>query len=516
MGRFFGDPADLTAIKADLDPSTGDDAVPSGDMAVVARGVGKRFDIYRSDRGRILEFFGNRSHHVEFWALRGLDFTIKRGTAFGVIGANGAGKSTLLRLLSGVSQPTEGTIDVHSTMAGLLDLGLGFHPEFTGRENIRLSCTMLGMPEPLVEELIPKVVEFAELEGFIDHPVRTYSAGMQLRLGFAITAHMDYEIFFIDEVLAVGDQYFQRKCVRKIEEFLEQNKTLVLVSHDLHAIRNLCTEVIWLHAGRIVARGPTADVVDAYVDVARDRQGRIKARLFGGAESAHSRAMERRVAAETANNLEPARPAPERVPFRYWCSDDDNDLRLSLREALSLPVADLEAEWGRREEVANYEETHGERPIITGTGEAKILSVSTLDAQGNEVDRISTGEPMVVATTFKTLVPIESPILGVALFRNDEVYVFGPNTRFDGVEQMEGTYDGIYTFFIRYPRLRLLRGTYRISVAIFDKNHLKPHVWHNQLYEFAVESPTDNHGIVDVDHDWGLVRHVSGDAEELP
>jgi len=506
----------LTAIKADLDPTRRGEPVPSPDDAVVARGVGKRFDIYRSDRGRILEFFGNRSHHVEFWALRNLNFTIKRGTAFGVIGANGAGKSTLLRLMSGVSQPTEGSIEVHSTMAGLLDLGLGFHPEFTGRENIRLSCTMLGMPEPLVEELIPKVVEFAELEGFIDHPVRTYSAGMQLRLGFAITAHMDYEIFFIDEVLAVGDQYFQRKCVRKIEEFLEENKTLVLVSHDLHAIRNLCSEVIWLHAGRIVARGPTADVVDAYVDVARDRQGRIKARLFGGAESAHSRAMERRVAAETQNNLEPAAPPPERVPFRYWCSDEDEGLRNTLREALTIPQADLDAEWGETEEVANYEETHGERPIITGTGEVRLLSVSTLDSAGQEQDRFATGEALVVAATFKTLVPVENPILGVALFRNDEVYVFGPNTRFDQVQRMEGTYDGIYTFFIRYPRLRLLRGTYRISVAIFDKNHLKPHVWHNQLYEIAVDSPTENHGIVDVDRDWGLVRHVSGDREDLP
>ena len=510
----------MTAIKAELDPARADDeaSLAASDLAVHARGVGKRFDIYRSDRGRILEFFGNRSHHVEFWALRNIDFEIRRGTAFGVIGANGAGKSTLLRLLSGVSQPTEGRIDVHSTMAGLLDLGLGFHPEFTGRENIRLSCTMLGMPEQIVEELIPKVVEFAELESFIDHPVRTYSAGMQLRLGFAITAHMDYEMFFIDEVLAVGDQYFQRKCVRKIEDFLADNKTLVLVSHDLHAIRNLCSEVIWLHAGRIVARGPTAEVVDAYVDVARDRQGRIKARLFGGAESAHSRAMARRVAAETQREVEPVPPprpsAPS--PFRYWCSAEDESLRESLRGAFGAGETAYSDEWAGREEVANYEETHGERPIITGTGEIRILSVSTLDAAGEEQGTFETGSPLVVATTFKTLVPVENPILGVALFRNDEVYVFGPNTRFDQVEQMEGTYDGIYTFFIRYPNLRLLRGTYRISVAVFDKNHLKPHVWHNQLYEISVTSPSENHGIIDVDRDWGLIRHISGDDEKLP
>lgn len=480
--------------------------------AVVATGLGKRFDIYRSDRGRIWEFFGNRQHHVEFWALRDLSFSIKRGTTFGVVGANGAGKSTLIRLLSGVSQPTEGDLRVHARRPGLLDLDLGFHPEFTGRENVELNGAVLGLSEEAVAELVPQVVEFAELEDFIDFPVRTYSAGMQLRLGFAITAHMDYDVMFIDEVLAVGDQYFQRKCIRKIEEFMEDGKTLVLVSHDLHSIRSLCSEVIWLHAGRVVAAGETNEVVNAYVDVARDREGRIKARIFGGAESPHARAMARRYQDEAGDRSpEPEAPTPDADVF---CTLEDEHLQSTLGRALVWK--DATEEWARREEVANYEETHGERPIITGTGEARILAVRTLNSQGDEVDAIATNEALTIAVTFKTLAPVERPVLGVALFRNDDLYVFGPNTRFDQVERMEGTWHGIYTYFLHYPKLPLLGGLYRISVALFDKHHLKPHVWHNQLYEIRVTADTENHGIIDLPHHWGYVRHAAGDEEELP
>lgn len=475
--------------------------------AVVADGLGKRYDIYKSARGRIWEFFGNRKHHVEFWALRDVSFSIPRGSAFGVVGANGAGKSTLLRMLSGVSDPTEGELVVRAQRPGLLDLDLGFHPDFTGRENIALNCRVMGLPEAAVEELTPRIVEFAELEEFIEFPVRTYSSGMQLRLAFAVAAHMDYDTIFIDEVLAVGDQYFQRKCIRKIEEFIADGKTLVLVSHDLHSIRSLCSEVVWLHAGRIVAQGTTADVVNAYVDVARDNKGRIKGRILGGADSPHSRAMADRVAEE-------AQPAPAPAPLPYFCTRADRQ----LKEAVLSVVADVDADqvWSLAENVQDYEHTHGERPIITGTGEIKILSVRTLDSQGNQRTDFATGEGVTIATTFKTLIPVENPIMGVALFRNDEVYVFGPNTRFDGVERMEGTYHGVYTYFIHYPSLPLLSGVYRISVAVFDKNHLKPHVWHNQLYEIRMTAPNDNHGIIELEHHWGLVRHASGSDEDLP
>jgi lipopolysaccharide transport system ATP-binding protein len=492
------------------DPVPPPDAAP---YAVVARGLGKRFDIYQSDRGRIWEFLGNRKHHLEFWALRDVSFEIPRGSCFGVVGANGAGKSTLIRLMSGVSQPTEGQLQVHARRPGLLDMDLGFHPDFTGRENIALTCAVLGIPEERKAEIAPKVVEFAELEDFMDFPVRTYSSGMQLRLAFSIAAHMNYDVIFIDEVLAVGDQYFQRKCIRKIEEFIGENKTLVLVSHDLHSIRSLCSEVAWIHAGRVVAAGDTQEVVNAYVDVARDREGRIKARIFGGAESAQSRAMASRVRDE-AEHVAPEEPQQGDPPSTWFSTSLDPELRKTLQKALRLPTA--QQEWEKPETVQDYEQTHGERPIVTGTGEVRVLEVRTLNGEGEETDQFETGKALTVATTFKTIEPLERPILGVAIFRNDDLYVFGPNTRFDGVQEMEGTYDGVYTYFIHYPDLPLLAGVYRLSIALYDKNHVRPHVWHNQLYEIRVTCPREDHGVVEVPHHWGLLRHVSGDAEELP
>ena len=486
--------------------------------AVEVVGLGKRFDIYPNDRARLAEFFGNRQHHVEFWALRDVSFSVKPGTAYGVVGSNGAGKSTLLRLLSGVSEPTEGTLTVRARLSGLLDLGLGFHPDFTGRQNVRLNCSVLGMPDEQIDGLLPPIVGFAELEDFIDRPVRTYSAGMQLRLAFAIAAHVDYDVIFIDEVLAVGDQYFQRKCILKIEEFLSEGRTLVLVSHDLHSIRALCGEVLWLHAGRVVHQGPTAEVVNAYVDVARDKEGRLKARLFGGAQSAHARGLPRRVAAEA--RAEPAATRDEQLraelgALPFFSTTRDPALRSSLEAALDEPGR-FQAAWADEDVVQNYEDTHGERPTITGTGEIKILGVRFLDGSGADRAAYTTGEPVTVAVTFKAIVPIEDPILGVALFRNDELYVYGPNTQFDNVEPMKGTYHGVYTYFLHYPSLPLLTGTYRVSIAAFDKHHLKPHVWHNQLYEIKVTCPRDDHGIVEIHHHWGLLRHVSGEGERLP
>jgi len=482
-------------------------------MAVVAHGLGKRFDIYQSDRGRLWEFFGNRKHHVEFWALRDVSFEIPRGTAFGVVGSNGAGKSTLIRMMSGVSKPTEGVLKVDARRPGLLDMDLGFHPDFTGRENIDLNCAVMGIPEERLTELTPQIIEFAELEDFIDFPVRTYSTGMQLRLGFSMATHMNYDVIFIDEVLAVGDQYFQRKCISKIEEFISEGKTLILVSHDLHSIRSLCSSVVWLHAGRVVAAGDTNEVVNAYVDVARDREGRIKARIFGGADSAQSRAMARRVEDDrpTATGR---MSALQETPLPYFCTTRDPELEAMVREAVWFP--DAEAERDKEEVVADYEQTHGERPIITGTGEVRILRVRTLDSEGREKDNFATGEAITIAVTFKTLIPVENPILGVALFRNDELYVYGPNTRFDEVQKMEGVYDGVYTFFIHYPKLPLLDATYRISVALYDKAHIRPHCWHNQLYEIRVSCPREDHGVVEIPHHWGLVTHSSGSEEDLP
>jgi len=463
----------------------------SSEIIVRAQGLGKRFDIYLNDRSRVYEFLGRRVHHTEHWALRDVDFEVRRGHSFGVIGSNGAGKSTLLKLIGGISRPTQGSLEVGASLSTLLDLGLGFHQDFTGRENIRLNCRLLGMNDTETESRIPAIIGFAELGPFIDLPVRTYSAGMQLRLGFAIVAHTDSEIFLVDEVLAVGDQYFQRRCIQKIEEFLTAGRTIILVSHDLHAIRNLCDDVLWLEGGHVRMLGPAREVVDRYLDVERERAtgGRqLHAAPFGLPVS--------------PSPEEPAPPPPLR-PVEYHATVDDPRLRKAVMEA--CVVDEPAALWAQPVPVQAPDITDGDVPVVQGSGEVRILSVRILDGNGRPRERFRTGEDLIVAVTFRTTQVVPRPIFGAALFRADGVYIHGPNTRYDHV--LDGDYHGIYTFFIVWRRLPLLSARYRLSVAVFDQHHLKPHAWHNQLYDFEVVAPIEDHGVVLLDHAWGLITH---------
>ena len=473
------------------EPGHGTPDTDGDDWVVRASDLSKRFDIYLNDRSRLYEFFGNRTHHTEHWALRDVSFEVKRGRSFGIIGPNGAGKSTLLKIIGGITRPTEGMLELRATLSTLLDLGLGFHQDFTGRQNIRLNCSLLGLSDDQIDDRIPDIIRFAELGDFIDLPVRTYSAGMNLRLGFAIAAHADSDIFLVDEVLAVGDQYFQRRCIRKIEEFLEAGRTIILVSHDLHAVRSLCDEALWLDRGQVRALGPARQVVDRYLDIERERAS-------GGRSN---------VVRPFAPN-----PTPRDIPpvvARMQTTFDDPELARAVRQGCHLP--DAAQLWAEHVETEAYDVTDGDTPIVQGSGEVRVLAVRILDGRGRPRERFKTGEDLVVAVTFRTTEVVERPIFGVAIFRADGVYIHGPNTRYDQV--LEGDYQGIYTFWIAWKALPLLRGRYRLSVAVFDKNHLKPHVWHNQLHDFEVVSDLDDHGTILLDHGWGLITHVDGRAE---
>jgi lipopolysaccharide transport system ATP-binding protein len=238
--------------------------------AVVVQNVSKRFRCYHPDRPWTLQealFRGlHRVRPVDFfWALRDVSFTIDRGKMVGLIGPNGAGKSTLLRLIGGVGVPDAGEVRVEGHIAALLDLGAGFHPELTGRENIVVSGVIAGLTRKEVLARFDSIVAFSELQEFIDSPLRTYSAGMQMRLAFAVAVHVEPEILLIDEVLAVGDLAFQRKCLERINQFKASGSTILLVSHEIAPVRELCDEVIWLQTGRVMARGSAGEVLDQYL-----------------------------------------------------------------------------------------------------------------------------------------------------------------------------------------------------------------------------------------------------------
>jgi ABC-type polysaccharide/polyol phosphate transport system ATPase subunit len=198
------------------------------------------------------------------WALRDIDLDVEPGTALGVVGANGAGKSTLLKMLAGIMPPESGTIETAGKVVSLLELGAGFHPDFSGRENVILNASIHGMSRKEVERRMEKIVSFAELEAFIDAPVRTYSSGMYMRLGFAVAAELDPDILLLDEVLAVGDAGFQQKCLGRIADFQQAGVTIVFVSHSASAVEHVCNRAIWLSSGLCMMDGPPEDVLEAY------------------------------------------------------------------------------------------------------------------------------------------------------------------------------------------------------------------------------------------------------------
>jgi lipopolysaccharide transport system ATP-binding protein len=236
---------------------------------IVVEGLGKKFYHYSNERPTtVLEMLarGLPGLHPErvFWGLRGIDFRIAPGQIVGMIGENGAGKSTLMQLLGGVGRPDEGRVKVHGRIGGFLDLKAGLRPDLTGRENVYISGVISGLTRREVDKRFDSIVDFAEIGEFIESPLRTYSTGMQMRLAFAVAAHTSPDILLIDEVLAVGDEAFRRKCFARLEQFKEEGVTIVIVSHQVNQIRELCDEVLWLHNGHLVAHGDPEMVVGQY------------------------------------------------------------------------------------------------------------------------------------------------------------------------------------------------------------------------------------------------------------
>jgi ABC-type polysaccharide/polyol phosphate transport system ATPase subunit len=233
---------------------------------VVASAVSRRFLVYPQRQVTLKEAIVRRKHlrRTEIWAIRNASFEIEPGEAVGVVGRNGSGKTTLLRMIAGIFRPTSGRLEVGGSVSSLLELGAGFHPDFTGRENVYMNGAIHGLKRRYVDEKMDEIVSFAELEKFIDVPVRTYSAGMYMRLGFSVAAHLDPDVLLLDEVFAVGDESFQRKCMGKILDLKERGRTLLFVSHSAPAVERLCERAILLNAGELVADGPVREAISQY------------------------------------------------------------------------------------------------------------------------------------------------------------------------------------------------------------------------------------------------------------
>jgi lipopolysaccharide transport system ATP-binding protein len=318
-----------------------------GDIAIRADNLSKQYRIgsnrsgYRTLRDTLTDAFmapfrrvsrlfrgqpyGAADMHESIWALKDVSFEIKRGEVVGIIGSNGAGKTTLLKILSRITEPSEGYAEIYGRVGSLLEVGTGFHPELTGRENIYLNGAILGMKKAEIDLKFDEVVAFAEIEKFIDTPVKHYSSGMYVRLAFAVAAHLDPEILLVDEVLAVGDATFQRKCLGKMEAAVKEGRTVLFVSHNMAAIDKLCQKAVWIDKSWLRMSGPTVEVISAYEKTTVNRKGEYPPGvLFEAPIDEKQRCCLRRIeVVETNNKLLQTFHTGDALVFRihYHCSE---------------------------------------------------------------------------------------------------------------------------------------------------------------------------------------------------
>jgi len=380
-------------------------------------------------------------------ALDEVSFEVGRGEAFGIVGGNGSGKSTLLKLVAGILGPTTGTIATSGRVAALIELGAGFHPEISGRENVFINGAVLGLSKREIAARYERIVEFSGLADFIEEPVKNYSSGMWVRLGFAVAIHTDPEILLVDEVLAVGDEAFAHKCLRRIEELIAGGRTVVFVSHSLALVEDLCSRVLWLDRGRVRAVGEPRRVVDAYRQAVAEAEGR-----------GHREAKEERERREA----EPAPPAAEPEPER---------------EVLR---------WGSRA--------------------AEIAGVRLLAGDGAERYHFASGEPVVFEIAARAARPQEDFVFGVALSTPRGVEVWGTNTDLAGFEPVR--FDGEARVRLECPGLRLAPGEYLVDVAVHARDGA-PYDYRRQLTAFTVTAEARGVGVYFPEHRWEFAGRVA-------
>ena len=376
----------------------------------------------------------------EFWPLRDVSFTVSAGDSIGILGQNGSGKSTLLKILTGVLQPTTGNVHVYGRMAALLELGAGFHPELTGRENVFLNGSVYGLGRKEMRRKLNSIIDFAEIGEFIDVPVKHYSSGMYVRLGFAVAIHTEPDILVVDEVLTVGDQIFQQKCMERIWEMKNAGIAIVLVSHNLEDIRRLCTRAIWLHDGLPRANGPAMDVVDAYLMYSNE--------LYYAQRHARLQEAENTVDAATEEAAQAANP-------KRWGSQD-----------------------------------------------AEIVRVELLDAQGRVQERFHQGDAFCVRIHYRTHQPIPTPAFGLAIYRIDGTHINGPSSVMSGyhIDAIDG--DGYVDYVV--DELPLNPGAFELTVAIYNRDSTVAIDHHHRMYAFHVTPTSVHHeeGVIHLPATW--------------
>lgn len=417
------------------------DAVERGGIRL--RGVSRRFRIVHDRNATLKETLirRRRSSYTELWALRDVDLDIRPGEAVALVGRNGSGKSTLLKMLAGILPPHGGTIQSSGSVASMLELGAGFHPDFTGRENVFMNGAIHGLSEKAIRQRLPEIIEFSELEEFIDMPVRTYSSGMQMRLAFAVAAHVDPDILLLDEVLAVGDEAFQRKCLGRIHDFLHRDGTLVFVSHDASAVEQLCDRAILIENGRITADGPPPSVLERYHRVLASNSSAIGADMHHSADA----------------TIEPE----------------------------SIPIPEPDSPLGG-----------------WGTGDVTIMACR-LRGKDGPTDQFLSGDPLTIEIDLEAPEQTRMPVIGMGILTGDGTVCFGTNTRLSGfaIDELSGR----ATVRFHIPRLRLHEGRFDVTITAHSHDDCVVYHWLDHAMGFSVFPLRSGIGTTALEGSWELV-----------
>ena len=426
-------------------------------IAIHVEHVSKDFKVY-FDKGVNLKervLFRERNRHEIRRVLKDISFDVKRGEAIGLVGENGCGKSTMLKLLSKIMYPDGGRIETVGRMSALIELGAGFHPDMSGRENIYTNAAIFGLTKSEIDERLQTIIDFSELGDYIDNPVRTYSSGMYMRLAFSVAINVDADILLIDEILAVGDVAFQAKCFNKLREIKRNGTTIVIVSHSLGQIEQICDRSYWIESGLIREQGNPVDVHQKYLRFMSERTGTM-----------------------SDHDAEPS-PAPEppKAPDVQDASEDTPP----------------EAEKDKGENTNTTED--GNR---WGSKDIVFKTVWLENAQGKRTNRLECGQPFRIVMPYEIRNPVDEVAFGIGIFRNDGLQCYGTNTDIEHIT-VQPNPKGCMTVEIKNNTL--LEGQYKLDIAMHKPDGF-PYDYYRSCLEFDVYSMIKDVGVMRMEHEW--------------
>jgi ABC-type polysaccharide/polyol phosphate transport system ATPase subunit len=438
-------------------------------VAISVKNVSKQFSIPHEKISSIKIAFINlfkKNTSENFYALKDVSFEVKKGEFFGILGRNGSGKSTLLKILAGVYTANKGHIHLNGLVSPFLELGIGFNPELSGRDNIYLNATVLGLTEKEIDTKFDSIVAFSELERFIDQKIKNYSSGMQVRLAFAVSIHANREILLMDEVLAVGDSNFQSKCLREFAKYKEQGKTVILVTHDIGTVQRYCDRAMLLRNGEVVKIGSAEEVGNEYI--------------YQNMSDEEKRIIKEQEQAKIKAEKDMAQAQIEAEKLRG--------------KALEEEKARLEVEKQRQAEEQKRLEEERKNKV------AEITNVEFLDKDGKVKNVFETGEDMSIRVYFKQRNKKDKLNFGLAIYNQENNCIFGTNTFINKIDTSQMVKDDYFT--VSYKGMQLRTNTYYVQAGIWGEIVAVNFDYLGKSKTFEVFSRDQNIGLVSINHDW--------------